>query len=222
MSGCKPDLRDQVAGGLQQGVRCAKAACLADDAQTGPGAAGYAPQGNAGRKRPFQVDAAGIKRRQQRLQRIAAGHDDPGGGVTWQTIAYTHDANGNLTGDGLYKYTYDAWNRLAGVWYHDCAVDGNGVPSDANERVARYRYDGLFRRVSKQVTNQGTGVVFRSDDLDRNGTPDATGILAGDRHEHYFYAGWRLVETTNHVTGGGGYSYGDSAVLNQFVYWRDL
>lgn len=36
--------------------------------------------------------------------------DDPGGGATWQTIAYTHDANGNLTGDGLYKYTYDAWN----------------------------------------------------------------------------------------------------------------
>jgi hypothetical protein len=35
--------------------------------------------------------------------------DDPQGG-TWQEMALTHDPNGNLTGDRLYQYKYDAWN----------------------------------------------------------------------------------------------------------------
>ncbi|MFH1746913.1 MAG: RHS repeat-associated core domain-containing protein [Planctomycetota bacterium] len=84
------------------------------------------------------------------------------------------------------------------------------------ERVATYEYDGLFRRIEKDIDNQGTGVVHNSD----NGGSQ-TGIQAGDRHEHYYYTGWRLIETTDHETGGeptDPYSYDDSAVLNQFVY----
>ena len=38
--------------------------------------------------------------------------DDPGGGVTWNQITPGYDANGNLTDDGIYLFTYDAWNRL--------------------------------------------------------------------------------------------------------------
>jgi len=29
----------------------------------------------------------------------------------WNVLTLTHDAAGNLTGDGLLKYEYDAWNR---------------------------------------------------------------------------------------------------------------
>ncbi|MFO0836972.1 MAG: RHS repeat-associated core domain-containing protein [Phycisphaerae bacterium] len=80
-------------------------------------------------------------------------------------------------------YRYDAWNRLVGVWY----ADGGGT-SDAGQRVAAYAYDALFRRVSKTVSNQGLGCVHGSD------AGGMAGIQAGDRAEHYFYSGWRLIE----------------------------
>lgn len=128
--------------------------------------------------------------------------------------------------------------RVAGV-ARPRRVQGTGLPALDARLAAQRRCRAAiaanaaaerqgFRRVSKQVTNQGTGVVFRSDDLDRNGTPDATGILAGDRHEHHYWGGTgvspvnrRLVETTNHVVDGQSvYSYANSAVLNEFVYGR--
>jgi len=103
--------------------------------------------------------------------------------------------------------------------------------ADAEQRVAAYRYDGLFRRVSKQVGQQGEGVVYHSDE-------HGTGIPAGDRHGHCFWGGmavspggmgvspggvgvspanWRLVELTDHADGDP-YDYADAAVLGQFVY----
>ena len=45
----------------------------------------------------------------------------------------------------------------------------------------------------KTVTNWGTGIVMDSQ-------IDTEGVLAGDREERYFYAGWRVVEER---TGGG-------------------
>jgi YD repeat-containing protein len=33
-------------------------------------------------------------------------------GSTWQKLTLSHDDDGNLTNDGLFKYQYDAWNRL--------------------------------------------------------------------------------------------------------------
>jgi hypothetical protein len=45
-------------------------------------------------------------------------------------------------------------NRLVGVWYHD------GSTADANQRVATYTYDPLFRRIRKDVANMGDGVVY--------------------------------------------------------------
>jgi hypothetical protein len=96
-------------------------------------------------------------------------------------------------------------NRLVGAWYHD------GDMAEPAERVATYAYDGLFRRIEKTVSNQGTGFVHHSNDA-------GTGILAGNRHEHYFYTGWRLIETTNHVESAGKYDYAASGVLNQYVW----
>ena len=49
----------------------------------------------------------------------------------------------------------------------------------------------------------GTGLVPDSDD---DGT--ITGIQAGDRHEHYYYAGWRLVEVRD----------GSDQTLGQYVW----
>lgn len=96
--------------------------------------------------------------------------------------ALTHDAAGNLTGDGAFLYTYDPWNHLTQVHraYHDgSGVDGDGDGSTADpERgslVASFTYDGLGRRVSKAVTNMA--------DL------DAT--------YYYYYDGDRCVEVRN-------------------------
>ncbi|MFO0836970.1 MAG: RHS repeat-associated core domain-containing protein [Phycisphaerae bacterium] len=69
------------------------------------------------------------------------------------------------------------------MWYAD-----TGGTGDAGQRVAAYAYDALFRRVSKTVSNQGLGCVHGSD------AGGMAGIQAGDRAEHYFYSGWRLIE----------------------------
>ncbi|MBL8881073.1 MAG: hypothetical protein JNG88_18310, partial [Phycisphaerales bacterium] len=122
--------------------------------------------------------------------------NDPGGS-TWQTIALSHDDAGNLTGDGLFQYKYDAWNRLVEVFY------AGGDASDSTERVALYAYDGLSRRVTKDVAHQGVGFVHGSD------AGGATGVLAGDRSEQFYYAGWRVVELCDKAT--------PAATLGQFV-----
>src|SRR5262245_52777068 len=36
-----------------------------------------------------------------------------------------------------------------------------------------------------------------SADADRNGSEDQDGIFAGDKSEHYYYAGWRVIEETD-------------------------
>jgi RHS repeat-associated protein len=93
-------------------------------------------------------------------------------------LALAYDHNGNLTDDGIHKYVYDAWDRLVEVTRR----------VDDEDTVAEYEYDGLDRRIEKVVSNSGEGVVPGSDD-------DGTGIQAGDRHERYYYAGWRMLET---------------------------
>lgn len=119
--------------------------------------------------------------------------------ASWKTLTFTHDANGNLSGDGLFKYKYDVWNRLVGVWYDggDTAVSG--------QRVARYEYDGLFRRIEKELSNQGDGIVYGSN------PSGITGIQGGDRFERYYYAGWRVVELRDNYSS-------PNRTLGQFVY----
>ena len=56
-----------------------------------------------------------------------------------------YDANGNLTDDGTYKYTYDAWNRLVKVT----------AKQDTDITLQTAKYDGLGRRLEKVVTNSG-------------------------------------------------------------------
>jgi len=60
------------------------------------------------------------------------------------SITPTHDDNGNLTFDGSFKYTYDAWNRLV-----KATLDDEDVVIQAAE------FDGLGRRIRETVTNSG-------------------------------------------------------------------
>lgn len=59
-------------------------------------------------------------------------------------VAYSHDANGNVTDDGIRTYQWDAGNRLLKIGY-------KAQPA----RSTQFRYDGLGRRVAI-VSNNGT------------------------------------------------------------------
>jgi RHS repeat-associated protein len=84
-------------------------------------------------------------------------------------FCYDYDANGNLTGktakvagactDAITTYTYDAENRLIRL----------DLPGGT---VAEYRYDGLSRRIEKQVNGQITRYLYDGQNvlLETNGT----------------------------------------------------
>ncbi len=59
-------------------------------------------------------------------------------------ITPTCDYNGNLTFDGNFKYTYDAWNRLV-----------KATLDDTDVTIHEAAFDGLGRRVVKTVSNSG-------------------------------------------------------------------
>ncbi len=84
-----------------------------------------------------------------------------------------HDAAGNLVYDGLYKHTYDAWNRLAKV--ERAWRDENGALQTGSV-IATMEYDGLNRRTKKMIANCGDF--------------DCTYHYTWDRN-------WRLLETRN-------------------------
>ena len=61
------------------------------------------------------------------------------------SITYTHDDNGNLTDDGRFKYTFDAWNRLVKVT----------ASNDTDVVIQTAEYDGKGRRMKKVVKKSG-------------------------------------------------------------------
>ena len=83
-----------------------------------------------------------------------------------------HDAAGNLVWDGVYRYAYDAWNRLVTVEraYREPGQAGDNL--EANVVINDMAYDGLGRRIKKAVAN--------SADLDST--------------YHYYYDGQSMVE----------------------------
>jgi YD repeat-containing protein len=87
------------------------------------------------------------------------------------SISLSYDDNGNLTDDGVFKYVYDAWNRLVEVTRR----------VDDETSVATYAYDGKNRRVKKAVSNSGV------EESDHDG---------GNTTAHYYYSNkWQILET---------------------------
>jgi RHS repeat-associated protein len=63
-----------------------------------------------------------------------------------------HDLAGNLTFDGVQKFTYDGWNRLAKVAHAYRDGSNNVQAGQANVTMS---YDGRGRRIKKAVVNAG-------------------------------------------------------------------
>jgi RHS repeat-associated protein len=75
------------------------------------------------------------------------------------------DAAGNLTYDGIYQFSYDAWNRMV-------KVTNAWSSSDAGSVIDLMSYDGLGRRIGKQVQN----------------------CQPLDGMHHYYYDGQQMIE----------------------------
>ncbi|MDX2199019.1 MAG: RHS repeat-associated core domain-containing protein, partial [Phycisphaerae bacterium] len=95
---------------------------------------------------------------------------------SWQTLSLSYDDNGNLTADGVYKYRYDAWNRLVATCYP------SGDITVAGQRIGQYEYDGKNRRLRRVVTNRGAG-AWQAD--------------ANGEYRYFYDDQWRIVEVRN-------------------------
>lgn len=85
--------------------------------------------------------------------------------------SFTYDEDGNMTGDGVWNYTYDAENRLVQMTTTSVAVMA-GFPN----RTLEFKYDYLHRRVQKRSLNQTTST---------------------DVYRRYLYDGWALIAETD-------------------------
>ncbi len=88
---------------------------------------------------------------------------------SWQT--FTYDADGNMTGDGMWIYSYDAENRLVRMTT-DTAAQAAGLPN----RILYFSYDYQGRRVEKRSVNT---------------------TLGSDVTRRYLYDGYNLIAETD-------------------------
>jgi RHS repeat-associated protein len=102
------------------------------------------------------------------------------GGANNRIDQYAHDAAGDVTGDGVHSYTYDAENRLV-------SVDGGST--------ATYAYDALGRRVEKTTS---AGSVYYLYDLAGNVVTELSATGGWNRTE--IYAGGKHVATYSNST----------------------
>ncbi|HEU5072054.1 MAG TPA: RHS repeat-associated core domain-containing protein [Verrucomicrobiae bacterium] len=83
---------------------------------------------------------------------------------------FSHDADGNLTQDGRWTYTWDAENRLV-------SMESDAAAPTASKFRLDFAYDVQGRRIQKIVsTNDGTGYV-------------------GEYTNRFVYDGWNLLAT---------------------------
>jgi hypothetical protein len=96
-------------------------------------------------------------------------------GRTWTPAASvipTHDADGNLTFDGRWDYTWDAENRLTRMETDSTVAQNSGVPRQRLDFV----YDSQNRRVSKTVSTSTDGTTWTL-----------------TRDFRFLYDGWNLI-----------------------------
>ena len=71
-------------------------------------------------------------------------------------VEMRYDAAGNLTFDGNYAYTSDAWGRQVEVKHAFITKDANGTKTyHEGSTISTSLYDGRGRRIRKQITNSG-------------------------------------------------------------------
>ena len=109
---------------------------------------------------------------------------------------FTYDADGNLTDDARWHYTWDAENRLAAMETRPDILVPTGPLPLSERRKLEFGYDGQSRRISKKVYNwNGTGWLLAT----------STAFL---------YDGWNLLAEMNALN--------SNAVVRTYVWGLDL
>ena len=90
------------------------------------------------------------------------------------TQSYSYDLDGNLTGDGVWTYYYDAENRLYRIENPTTLT-----PTSARKKLV-FEYDHLDRRIRKQL------FLWATSDYSGTATTDTK----------FFYDGWNLIKET--------------------------
>jgi RHS repeat-associated protein len=85
---------------------------------------------------------------------------------------FNYDADGNLTNDGRWTYTWDGENRLTGITSLDTAPPGSKLKLD-------FAYDAKGRRIQK-IVSTWSGLEY---------VPQST--------NNFIYDGWNLIATLN-------------------------
>jgi len=91
---------------------------------------------------------------------------------------YSHDDDGNLTGDGLWRYEYNAENQLIKMIMRS-DTESPARPSTMNRKRLEFKYDYMGRRVEK--------LVYK----DMNETSDTSGTL--ETTLKFVYEGYNLI-----------------------------
>jgi hypothetical protein len=156
-----------------------------------------AEENRAGDTATLFVDNVTVKSRAENswtVEMVENFDVDPNG---FAAVHVAHDAAGNMTFDGLHSFAYDAWNRLVEVRR---AYANPNDPNDPNNLlsdsvVGTIRYDGLGRRVVKQV-GDGRSLTREAGDWEMT--------------YHLYHDGVRTVEERN----------GSGQVIRQYVWGR--
>ncbi|MCH8623092.1 RHS repeat-associated core domain-containing protein, partial [Undibacterium sp. TS12] len=77
-----------------------------------------------------------------------AGYDANNRLTTWGSQILSYDKNGNLTGDGINTYVWNARNQLI------------QIKDNTNTETASFTYDALGRRQTKTINGVSTGFVY--------------------------------------------------------------
>ncbi len=120
----------------------------------------------------------------------------------------TYDADGNLTADGRWLYTWDAENRLASMVP---AVVPNSARTDTK---LYFTYDGLSRRVSRRRVDETYSMT---------GPGYYSLTFTGTFRRSFTYDGWNMVQSLDSGYYGGDFNHTDTAASRlSFVWGPDL
>jgi len=152
-----------------------------------------------------------------------SGRGDTNTVAAWlpETVSFTYDANGNLTGDGRRSFEYDDENQLtavevAGVWRSEFQYDGFGRRRVRLEKAwrnggwvtsaeVRYVYDGMLAVQERDGANLPKVTYTRGLDLSgsRQGAGGIGGLLARTENTLLLVPGLTGAHAYYHADGGG-------------------
>ena len=116
---------------------------------------------------------------------------------------FTHDEDGNLTGDSLWTYAWDAENRLR-------EAVSKLPPGSASRKKVRFTHDYLNRWVMKEVWKWDAAANM------------GAGAWVEDYRRHFVWHGWNIIAELEQKRANGAYDTTPATLLRRNVWGLDL